>query len=268
MDLILFTKFLAGRNAREVAEAVKSLGLNGMDLVVRDGQCVNPDNAVCELPKVVKTWASQGLCVPVITADVADPDSEYVKSLYAACGDVGVPNVRMAYVNWTPEEGYWNGVDRVRGLLEGFEKLGERHSVRTLVHTHCDNMFGSNASGAMHLVKGFDPKHVGVFLDPGHILLDGEYVPMAIDIVRDYLAMVSVKTARYVRVNTPEGSKWQYDWCALSEGLVDWSIVWREFRRVGFSGPISFHSEHSNVTQPEDHIRLLAADIAHVKPML
>ena len=45
---------------------------------------------------------------------------------------------------------------------------------------------GLNSSSVMNLVKGFDPKHVGVFSDPGHLSICGEPIEMALNI-RHYI---------------------------------------------------------------------------------
>ena len=43
---------------------------------------------------------------------------------------------------------------------------------------------GLNSSAVMNLVEGFDPQHVGVFADPGHLSIVGEPIDMALDIVK------------------------------------------------------------------------------------
>jgi hypothetical protein len=43
-SVIYFTKFLRGLNPEEIARVVKGMGLDGLDLTIRRGHCVNPDN--------------------------------------------------------------------------------------------------------------------------------------------------------------------------------------------------------------------------------
>ena len=45
----------------------------------------------------------------------------------------------------------------------------------------------------MNLVKGFDPQHIGIFTDPGHLSLCGEPIDMALNIVQEYLAILAFK---------------------------------------------------------------------------
>ena len=45
----------------------------------------------------------------------------------------------------------------------------------------------------MNLVKDFDPQHVGVFADTGHLSIVGEPINMALDIVKSHLAVMAFK---------------------------------------------------------------------------
>lgn len=263
MDLILFTKSLRGMSISQMADTAVSLGLDGLDLAVRAGYPVNPDNVASELPAAARELAQRGLSIPLVTTEgkFTDPSAPDAEPTFAACAEVGCPLIKLGYWGYT-FPGYWEQVDAVRRDLAGFAKLGEKHGVKSMVHVHSGRRPAANCAMAMQLVEGLDPRHVGIFADPGHMALDGEDPVIGFDMIREYLAAVAVKDCRYVR----EQKRWRVEWVPLGEGLVDWALVAKTLLDIGFDGPISFHSEYD---QPLDTIlRWTEQDIAFLRTTL
>jgi len=261
MELIFFTKFLKSLNPQQIGEAAKRIGVDGVDLAVRDGYAVNPSNVSTALAPAMRTWRSQGVTVPMVTLEggATDPSDPTLIAIFEACGAEGIGLIKLGYWHWGGSQPYWEGVASIRRALEGFTKLGERTGVCSLIHTHSGSCFGLNASAAMHLAHDFDPKHVGVYLDPGHLALCGEPLPMALAMVGSHLKMVGAKNARHERA---DGGKWRTVWTTLADGLVDWGGAVQTFARSGFEGPFSVHGEYSVTEETEGVLRLAAEDVA------
>jgi len=265
--LIYFTKFLSGMPVEQIGQTVARMGFAGLDLAVRHGQVIHPDNAREVLPGAVDTWRGMGLSVPLATleADWTDPDLPELRDVYRACGEAGVPCIKLGYWFWNERVPYWDQVGTARASLEKFEALGREHQVCTLVHNHSAAFYGCNASAAMHLVRGFDPQYIGVYLDSAHLKLAGEPLAMALDMVGPHLKRIAVKNARHVR--TPEG-KWAIDWCALEDGLVDWPIALRTLADFGYDGPISVHGEYSESEQTDRVLQLVEHDVSYLQRII
>ncbi|HUT34766.1 MAG TPA: sugar phosphate isomerase/epimerase family protein [Planctomycetota bacterium] len=268
MRLIFFTKSLKGMDAAATGREVLGMGLEGLDLAVRTGYCVNPDNVTTELPKAMKVWADQGLSVPMVTTpgDFTDPNPPIAETMLAACGAAGIREIKLGYWTWK-QPGYWQQVDAIRAALDGFARLAEKHGVRVAIHTHSGAFYGLNASAAMHLVKGFDPRTVGVYVDPGHLSMNGEPIRMAVDMVRDHLCLVAIKAMIHVKREKDGRMAWRHLLVPLREGLVDWQETMKALREVGYDGPVTFHSEYDNVSLDELR-RLTRDDVAHIKAIL
>ena len=75
MQKIMFTKHLEGLDIPQIIGAIKSVGIDGVDLCVRSGYPVNPENADIALPEAAKQFASHGLSIPLVTTpgDFLDP---------------------------------------------------------------------------------------------------------------------------------------------------------------------------------------------------
>ena len=276
MKLIYFTKFLKGLSAEQVGTTAVSLGVAGLDLAIRTGQCVNGGNVGAALPPAMKIWRDLGLCVPLATLEGTPtvPATTETERIFAACAENGITNIKLGY--WLWREGqwsgknlpYWQGVEQIRADLAVFQRLGEKFGVRSLIHTHCDNYYGMNASSARHLVNGFNPRYVGIYLDPAHLSADGETLPMGIDICGEYLHMVAAKNVRYQVTSTTAPTIWKHDWCQLSEGLVHWPNAIAALKAAGYDGAISVHGEYSGPEVLPGILEKVKADVAFLKPHL
>lgn len=267
MEVIFFTKFLKALNPEQIGRAVQPLGVNGLDLAIRGGYTVNPSNVGAALTPAVRVWKDMGLSVPLATLEggATNPDDSTVRAIFEACGKAGIPFIKLGYWGWRSGQRYWEGVQAIRKALEGFAALGEANGVCSLVHTHSGHCYGLNASAAMHLVDGFDPQRVGVYLDPAHLAADGEPLDMALDMVGDYLRLVGVKNVYYEK--TSDGN-WRHVWSTLADGLVNWKDAAKRFAAVGFDGAMSLHGEYSASEETETVLKMAAADAVHLRACL
>ncbi len=247
MKFICFSKLYKELSVEKLVNAVKGIGAEGIDLCVRDGYPVNPANARKDLPKAADRIRRAGLDIPLVSAstNLTDPNDPTAEPLFAACHDAHVPNIKLGYWKFSGR-GYWKDVDAARKELDGFEKLGSRFGVRACLHTHSGAFLGLNASSLMDLARGFNPSHVGAYLDPGHLALCGEPPAMAVDIAGDYLCMVAIKDSLWEKGK--DGAARKSHFLPLGQGMVEWRDVLRALKAHGYSGPLSFHSEYEGLS--------------------
>ena len=186
MKIILNSKFFSELSVERLGEKAAELGYDGIDLNIRPGHSVDPDNVTEVLPGAIKVWEGQGLVCPLATAPVTmtDPQAPEVERMYAACADSGVPRFKIGFFKYDEGDDYWDVVDAARLSLEGFAKLSERYGVQTCYQIHSGSNIGSNCAGLMHLIRNFPPGYVGAYPDVGHLALDGEDIQRFQEVVR------------------------------------------------------------------------------------
>jgi len=272
MQFVMFTKHLTGLSLDELISTLADVGVTGADLAVRPGYPVNPDNMAGELPRAAQRFRDAGLEIPLVTAptSLTSPDSPDAEAFYQACGDAGVAHLKLGYWRWDPERRFWDQVAEIREWLGTFQEWSRRYGVKTVVHNHSGTSLGMNSSQVMHLVHGFDPAHVGVFADPGHLAVCGEPIAMALEMVRDYLACVACKDL--LRVALPEGGWWgrgaptRVCTMPLGRGFVDYPAALGALRRIGFTGTMSLHSEYDEPV--EDVVAMTRMDYRYLQRLL
>jgi len=246
MQIIVFSKMLKNRTVAELIDLAHRNKFDGYDLCVRTGYPVNPDNVSVKLKEAVDQFKSEGLSVPMITAegDLQFPTHPTAEPILAAMNEAGVRLLKLGYFPFDPmRQSYWEEVARIRKSLEGWERLGQKHNVKICYHTHSVRCMGLNAASLAHLIEGFDPRWIGAYLDPGHMVIEGEEFCVGVAMVRKYLSIVAVKDVLLLRKESHGHGSVEANFVCAGQGMVDWTGVFSELARIGFVGPVSVHCE-------------------------
>jgi L-ribulose-5-phosphate 3-epimerase len=246
MKLILFSKRLKEKSVPELAELGAEFGIDGYDLAVRPGFPVSPDNVGQALPGACRSLRENGLDVPLVTGhfELRWPDHPTVEPLLRAMNGSDVRMLKLAYYQFDPKaDDYQQKIDEVRKGFEGWQKLAREYGVKICYHTHSNKCLGLNAGSLAHLLSGFDPQCLGAYLDPCHLITEGERFSTAVGMVRPYLAVVSLKDALLERVERNGHGGVKRTVPEAGAGMVDWTTVFECLNEVGFDGPLSVHCE-------------------------
>ena len=267
MDYIMFTKHLRGYSILQIAEGLRRIGMTGVDLCVRPGYPVNPDNCLEELPKAVEIFRESGLSVPLVTApgDLTDPEDSTARRMYEACGRAGVRFIKIGY--WTLEDGdYWRTLCSCRKKLEGFQELSRKTGVVTVVHNHSGGTMGLNMGYAMRLMEGMDPRYVGIFGDVGHLSLVGARLPFELSVGWKYIKLLALKDLIWQKPHGDLKGERKLAVVPFGYGFVEWGTFVRELKARQYDGVLDFHSEYGGYP-PEAVLKQAEADLLRFKAL-
>jgi sugar phosphate isomerase/epimerase len=252
----VFTKPWPDLSLAELGELVSMLGFDGIELPVRPGFQIEPED-VADLPKAVKLLAEFGVAI----TSVAGPADEVTM---AACAEAGVPTIRvMARVE--AGESYTEAESRLRCEYDALVPLLEKYGVQLGVQNHCDR-FVMHAVGLRELVRQYDPKAIAIVWDAAHEALNGGLPDLALDVVWPHLCMVNLKNAMWLRTNGPEAevAQWKVYWTSGRQGLANWPKVVAELKQRNYEGVVCLTAEYSD---QEAVNRLIAEDIAFARSL-
>ena len=243
----------------DLAKHIAGLGFDAIELPVRPGYPVTPENIATELPKAVQIMADHGLEI----ASIAGPTDE---KTMAACAALGIPIIRIC-VGMQQNESYMLGEARLQREYDLLVPLLAKHGVTLGLQNHYGNRDVCNAMGLRHLAEKYDPKQIALVWDAGHTGLEGEAPESAIDIVWDHLCMVNLKSAFWNQKGISELGEafWEPIWTIGKEGRANWSRVITELKRRAYSGTICLTAEYSD---EESVDRFIAQDIAFAKDLI
>jgi sugar phosphate isomerase/epimerase len=73
--------------------------------------------------------------------------------------------------------------------------------------------------------------------------VEGEEFAVGVAMVLRYLSIVSIKDVLLTRAEKDGHGAKAVKWVPAGQGVVDWSVVFPELKRVGYAGPLSIHCE-------------------------
>jgi len=241
----------------ELGALIHDFGFAGIELPIRPGYQVLPENVTRDLPRAVKKLAEYGVQVFSVAAPADEPT-------IAACAAAGIPTIRIMVP--IGEEGYLASEARMQAELDALVPLLERYGVKIGVQNHIQR-FVCNAMGLRHLIEKYDPRRIGAVWDAAHNALSGEEPELGIDIVWSHLCMVNLKNAYWRRTNGPEAEQvlWQPWWTSGRQGLANWQRTATELKRRGYQGVVCLTAEYSDEASVN---RLIREDLQYAKSLL
>ena len=269
MKAILFSKMLKDKSPEELVKLALSWGIGGYDLCVRPGHPVNPDNVSEALPRAAGLFRANGLDIPMVTApgDLVEPDQPAAKTILAAMDKADMRLLKIGYFVFDPKkQSYIAEVERIRRIFAQWQSLSRQYGVKICYHTHSNSYMGLNGASMAHLLAGSDPACLGAYIDPGHLVVEGENFATAAAMVRDYLSIVSVKDVRLERVEKNGHGSIEQHWVEAGKGMVDWSAVFECLTSMGFEGPVTVHCEFR--AKGEEFLAMAEREIAFFKRSL
>jgi len=244
----MFSKMLGVYPIDKAGDIIAELGFAGVDLTVRPGGHVLPENVRTDLPKAVRTLAERNLAVPMITTAITDASEPHAEDIFATAWECGIRRLKLGYWTYRGFGTIHTQLDEMRRQLEAIAKLGQRYNVLPAVHIHSGDYLSANPATLYDLLRGFEPKELGAYIDPGHMTAEGGIScwRQGIDLLQKYISMVAVKSFGWFRETDESTGEavWHAKLVPLKEGTVRWRQVFQCLKQIGFDGPVSVHSEY------------------------
>src|SRR5205823_1390617 len=123
MEWVMFSKMLAPYSVPEAGAVIRDLGFDGVDLTVRPGGHVLPEDVQGRLPAAVEALRQQGLSVPMITTGVVEAEEPHADAIFGAAAGCGIRRLKLGY--W-PYRGFGTMaalIDECRRKMDGIEAL-------------------------------------------------------------------------------------------------------------------------------------------------
>ena len=152
---------------------------------------------------------------------------------------------------------------------EGVEKLvplSKEFGIKYVLEMHMGNVCPS-ADSAVKILDGIDPNCVGIIYDPANGAEEGFTRPVyALEVLGRYHAYTHAKNLLKLysghKVNNGvQRAVWEFKFCSLEDGIVDYMEVIYALKRIGYHGWISF--EEFFGAAPEIEISRALAFLKH-----
>ena len=102
MQFVLFTDNLADLSVAGPAQSAKSAGFDGLDLTLRPGGHVRPENAEMGLAAAKLSADAAGLSIPMVSTALTDIDSPHAEAIFASAAHYGARLLKLGYWEYRP----------------------------------------------------------------------------------------------------------------------------------------------------------------------
>jgi sugar phosphate isomerase/epimerase len=244
---VAFTESFQGWPIPEVCRKFKAIGLDGLDLTVRPGGHIAPEDAPAKLPSAVAAARDEGVRIAMLSTAIveADPTSE---KLLATAGELGIDRVKLGYYRYAKFGTLLAAIDDSRRKLEGVARMAARHGVLPCVHIHSGDTIPGSGAVAYLLLKGLDPKQLGAYVDPMHMTLEGgnDGWRQGLDLLAPWIAISSLKNAKWMETGRDEHGQQRFAprKCPLADGVARIPDYLATLAALNYHGLYTLHSEY------------------------
>ena len=258
--LCIFSKHMAKLSLEQLAKTAKEMGFEGVDLTVRPGGHVLPEQAPADLPRAAGILRDGGLQVPMVTTAITSSSDPLARPLLAAAGKLGIPCWKAGYLRYDFDH-LDRGLKQTRQMALELATLSRECGTACGIHNHSGNNLGAAVWDTERAIEGLDPRWIGFYFDPGHATIEGGLAGWRLSeaLVLPRLKMVAIKDFYWAK----KSGNWEPQWCPLGEGMVNWTEVFKVLAGAGFSGPLSLHLEYD----ARDEMAAIAKDLDYLKKL-
>ena len=278
MRYIMFSKHLQTMSVAEAGKTIKTLGFDGVELTVRPGGHVLPDNVEQDLPRAVEELRAAGLETPAIVVEIHNRQQEFSEAVCRAASKVGARELRTSSHRYRGFGEIREQIAAARKDAKELEALGREHGVRLCIHCHSGDFLSGQGGILAMITDETDPRYVGVSLDVGHLTTEGGKSGwrQSIDLMKERVGIVAVKSFGWFHEPDPKTSekRWVPKLVPLEDGNVQWRFAFQLLLQAGWDADgkalVSVHSEYQgggswkNLDVP-DLVEQTRKDFAYLK---
>ncbi len=277
MQFVLFTDNLSDLTIAQACAAAKKAGFDGVDLTLRPGGHVLPENAEVGLSEAKRIADDLGVAIPMVSTAITDAGSPHAEAIFASAVHYGVRRLKLGYWPYRPFGTLAAQIDEARARLERVARLGEKYHVLPCVHCHSGRFVAAGGPLLYLILKDFKPAEAGAYVDPMHMTMEGSLSgwEMGLDLLAPWIALAGIKNFHWIPSARDATGQMRYRWeyTPLADGQAPLPEFMSYLRQLKYDGIVSLHSEHKGgssfrkLSTPE-LLEQSAADLKHLKSLL
>ncbi|MEJ7713455.1 MAG: sugar phosphate isomerase/epimerase family protein [Pyrinomonadaceae bacterium] len=226
-----------------MTRAAVDIGFDAIDLTMRKGGHVAPENAERDLPVVAEIIRRAGLQLSMVTTSIVDTKTPHVEPMLRAMKAAGVTRYRWGGFKYMDNQAIPLQLERLKTEAAKLAELNRKYDVCAMYHTHSGAEVGASIWDLWVILKDLEGSAVSVNYDIAHATIEGGlggWVRSA-QLIAPWMRGVALKDFRWAPNAKGE---WRPLWCPLGEGMVNFSRFLAQLKETNFSGPLQMHFEY------------------------
>jgi sugar phosphate isomerase/epimerase len=237
----VFTKCLQFLDYEQLGETLANIGFKGAELSVREEGHVLPENVKTDLPRAIKTLQKSGISVPMMVSGIINPEDPLTERVLGTASEQGVEYYRMGYLSYDPAKSVMENLTAHKKTFDKLEIINRKYGIQGCYQNHSGVRIGGPVWDLYWLVNGCDPEYMSVQYDIRHAVVEGGASwPLGMKLLSPWIRTTAIKDFYW----TKENGKWEIKNVPLNKGMVDFDSYFKEYIRLGISGPVTIHYEY------------------------
>ena len=263
-EICVFSKHLQFLDYEEMAETAAEIGFDGVDLTVRAGGHVLPENVSKDLPKAVKAVEKAGLKAPMMASDINNPVDPLTEPVLRTAADLGIKFYRMGYLGYDLGKGVIDTLKEYKSDIEGLISLNNKYGIVGNYQNHDGTNVGAPIWDLWYLFNEYQPAWIGCQYDIRHATVEGGHSwPIDLHLIAPYIHTLVIKDHYWGQVN----GKWRIINTPIGEGMVDFNKYFQLVKQLNIGGPVTIHFEYPMTERPEEEMDVKAVKSQVMKAM-
>ena len=241
LSVNVFSKNLQFLDYSATGEMAAELGFSGVDLTVRQGGHVSPENVASKLPKAISEIRNSGSACNIITTKVEDVKNPADVKVLETAASLNIEYYRM---NWYK---YPSDIPMNKSLqqyAEQIKELGELNKKLGLIgcyQNHSGRNVGASFWEINKILELANPDFFGVQYDIRHAMVEGgRSWENGLQLLHNRIKVIVLKDYKWGLVD----GKWEIMNTPIGEGMVDFNKYFKLLKEYNLKPPVSLHLEY------------------------
>lgn len=261
-EICIFVKFLQSMSFRDLASALSSLEVSGIEATVRNGGQILPPQAEEKLPELVDALKKENLRVTIMASSINSVKSPHAESVLRTAAGLGIKSYRMDYYRYDLKKPVAPQVESFKAMAKDLAAMNKELGIQAVYQNHAGAGYVGASIWDLHQILGDIPKEqIGIAYDTRHSAVEaGMSWPVLWNLVQPHLGAVFVKNARWDG-RTPRD-------IPLGEtGVVD-PKIFTMIRESGVTVPLSLHVEYLPKGDVPENLAAIRRDLQTLRELL
>lgn len=241
LNVNVFSKHLQFLNYENMSEAAAEIGFDGIDLTVRPGGHVLPQNVNTDLPKAIEAMKKFGLKPNMMTTEVTNADDPVNINLLETASALGFKYYRMGWVKYPESISIPKALEGYNNQFKVLAALNKKLGLKGAYQNHAGKYVGAPVWDIYQILKGISSDECGCQYDIRHAAVEGANSwELGLNLIKDHINSIVIKDFKWEFQN----GKWVIINTPLGEGMVDFERYFSLLKSYRINVPVSLHFEY------------------------
>lgn len=241
LPIHLFSKHLQFLDYEQAGHHAAKMGFAGLDLTVRPGGHVLPEQVEIQLPKAMEAIRRAGSHCQLMTTAVEDAGNILDQRVLKVASSMGISHYRCNWFKYPQNEPMPAMLEKYALKVNALSDFNKEISLIGCYQNHAGLWVGASLWEVLTLVKDTDQSHFGVQYDIRHAMVEGGLSwENGLKLIKGRIKTLVLKDFLWIK----DQDEWKIQNVPIGEGMVDFKKYFKLLKEYRIEVPVILHAEY------------------------